>query len=314
MSKKLYKYMGPDILEISFARDGYVGFKCSLPEDYNDPYELFLSIDRNLDPELLAFYQESIGEMPQFPTTCFSQSPVVVPMWAHYAHTSSGFVVEIDEEQLKKCFDDISIADVSYIDRPNEEITPSLQRAFMTCKPRHTFFLHKTIMASAYFSKQTCWSYEQERRVVVPKNFIEDVNGNMIFFVPVECVSAIISGAKAKLEYPDKAKQLAGRIDCRVFQSSIGKSYPNKYMLDESGCVFVFDGAEIVEASKTCQTCKEPLLEAAEDDEEHNCSWCSVNESHRQHAAENNPYRMLNELGMLEKHLQGMEDIYRGKS
>jgi len=60
--------MGPEILDLAFSpEDEKVGFKCSLPEDYNDPYELFLSIDRTLDPQLLAFYQESIGEIPQIP-------------------------------------------------------------------------------------------------------------------------------------------------------------------------------------------------------------------------------------------------------
>lgn len=314
MSKKLYKYMGPDILELSFARDGYVGFKCSLPADYNDPYELFLSIDRNLDPQLLAFYQESIGEMPQLPTTCFSQSPVVVPMWAHYAHTSRGFVVEIDEERLEKSFEDISIGNVTYTDKPNEEITPSLQRAFGTCKPRHTFFLHKTIMASAYFSKQTCWSYEQERRVIVPKGLVEDVNGNMIFFVPLECVTSIISGAKADPDYISKAQKLAGEVGCRFFKSFIGKSFPNKYMRDKTGSVFIFDGEEITEPKKICRKCKKPMVMSVEDENDDCCSWCSINESHRQNAAENNPYRMLHEVGMLEKHVQGMEDIYRRKS
>ncbi|WP_086481984.1 DUF2971 domain-containing protein [Oceanospirillum sanctuarii] len=311
MTKKLYKYMGPDILQLSFNREGYVGFKCSLPEDYNDPYELFLSIDRNLSPQLLAFYQESIGEMPQCPTTCFSQSPVVVPMWAHYAHTSRGFVIEIDEEQLEKSFDDISIANVTYTDTPNKEITPSLQRAFATCKPRHTFFLHKMIMASAYFSKQTCWSYEQERRVIVPNEFVEDVKGNMIFFVPLECVTSIISGAKAAPDYIDQAKELAAKIGCRFFQSFIGKSFPSKYMRDEAGSVFIFDGEDISVSKKICRKCKEPMAESIED--EACCSWCSINESHRQYAARKNPYRMLHEAGILENHVQGMEDIYRRK-
>ncbi len=93
MSKNLYKYIGPEIFELSTAKLGVIGFKCSYPKDYNDPYELFLSIDTSIDTQLLAFYKESVGEIPQFPTTCFSKSPVVIPMWAHYGHSSKGFVI-----------------------------------------------------------------------------------------------------------------------------------------------------------------------------------------------------------------------------
>jgi len=315
VSKKIYKYMGPKILDLAFnPEDEKVGFKCSLPEDYNDPYELFLSIDRNLDPQMLAFYQESIGEVPQIPTTCFSKSPIVVPMWAHYAHTSRGFVVEIDEDELDAHFDEISICDVTYTDSPNENITPSLQRAFGTCKPRHTFFLHKILMHSAYFSKQTCWSYEQERRVVVPKQYIEDINGNMIFSVPTDCVTAIIAGSKTEPEYLDRAAEIAAEVGCEYFQSFVGKSFPEKYMKDETGGVYIFDGEGVIESPANCDECNEPITPPDTAVNEQKCSWCSISDSHREHAAENNPYRMLHELGMLDEHVQGMEDIYRGKS
>ena len=142
MSRKIYKYIGPKILELATARDEFFGLKCSYPKDYNDPYELFLSIDTNLDPQLLAFYKESVGEIPQYPTTCFSKSPVVVPMWAHYGHSSKGFVIEVDEDKLRDYFDDISIEDVDYSDSADEEIASCLTHAFATMKPRHTFFFH----------------------------------------------------------------------------------------------------------------------------------------------------------------------------
>jgi hypothetical protein len=315
MGKKIYKYMGPEILDLAFSPENEkVGFKCSLPEDYNDPYELFLSVDRTLDPQLLAFYQESIGKIPQIPTTCFSNSPIVVPMWAHYAHTSRGFVVEIDEAELKAHFDEISICDVSYTDSPDESITPSLQRAFGTCKPRHTFFLHKTLMHAAYFSKQTCWNYEQERRVVVPRQYIDEINANMIFRVPIDCITAIISGSKTEPEFLERAHEIVGEIGCEYFRSFIGRSFPEKYMKDETGDVYIFNGEGLIKAPATCDECNEPIASPKNTVNELKCSWCAVSDSHRENAADNNPYRMLHDLGMLDEHVERMENIYRGKS
>ncbi|MGO7863346.1 hypothetical protein ELH26_37190 [Rhizobium leguminosarum] len=72
MSKKLYKYIGPDHIDKIFSSHEEVTLKCSQPRDFNDPYELFLTTDFNIDPESLAVYAEAVGELPQLPTTCFS--------------------------------------------------------------------------------------------------------------------------------------------------------------------------------------------------------------------------------------------------
>ncbi len=312
MSKKLYKYIGPKILELSTSRTGFIGFKCSYPKGYNDPYELFLSIDTSIDTQLLAFYKDSVGEIPQIPTTCFSKSPVVVPMWAHYGHSSQGFVIEVDEDKLEEYFNDISIKDVTYTDIANEAITTSLSRAFVTCKPRHTFFLHKLVMASAYFSKQSCWSYELERRVIIPSKETEDINGNMIFSVPTDCVTAIVAGAKVEGEYWQKAEEISHSIGCKLYKAVVGKSFPEKYLKDLNGVVYIYKNGEIVKTTSICQTCSEPLKK--EDSKSKKCSWCAITETHETNAARNNPYRMLEHAGILEEHLRGMEDIYSGKS
>ena len=100
MGKKLYKYMGAEILNMAFEKEGFCSLKCSYPKDYNDPYELFLTISFNQTPEVLAFYKSIVSEIQQYPTTCFSKSPIVTPMWAHYANNGTGFVIEIDEDPL----------------------------------------------------------------------------------------------------------------------------------------------------------------------------------------------------------------------
>lgn len=314
MSKKLYKYVGPKILALAAEREGYVGFKCSYPKDYNDPYELFLSIDPNIEPELLAFYTESVGSIPQIPTSCFSKSPVVVPMWAHYGHSSRGFVIEIDEEKLASHFEDVSIDDIRYQDNADPDIVISLAHAFGTRKPRHTFFFHKQVMHSAYFSKQTCWSYEQERRVVVPQKYIEEVNGNMIFYVPIDCITAIIAGPYIEDEYLIVGQEIAQNVNCEMYKSFIGKSYSEMFLNDNDGKVYVFNGEQIVKACKICKICNEPISGSPDTEGDNTCSWCSITEAHKRDAADSNPYRVLQHAGILEEHIRGMESIWRGKS
>ena len=129
MGKKLYKYIAPGTLEKAFTDPSKCGFKFSYPKDYNDPFELFLTINFENDKEIAAFYKEVVIQIPQYPTTCFSKSPTVVPMWAHYAHNSEGFVIEIDEDKLKSIHSDIKIDDVVYRNEPRSEIGSTLQMA-----------------------------------------------------------------------------------------------------------------------------------------------------------------------------------------
>ncbi len=58
---KIYKYFSYDVLDLVFAREGFCGVKCSLPKDYNDPYELFLGMDLSIPPEHLAFCHDVIS-------------------------------------------------------------------------------------------------------------------------------------------------------------------------------------------------------------------------------------------------------------
>lgn len=135
MGNKIYKYFSHNVLDLVFSREGHCGIKCSLPKDYNDPFELFLGADLNVGPEGLATYRELIYELPQYASTCLSKSPVVAPMWAHYAQNHSGFVIEFDVEAIKEAFPDLAIKDVSYRDEPDDSIATSLARAAVTKKP-----------------------------------------------------------------------------------------------------------------------------------------------------------------------------------
>jgi len=305
MGKKIYKYIGPDILDSIFKKDGYCGLKCSYPEDYNDPYELFLSMDFNQTPDILAFYKESVGEVPQKPTTCFSKSPIVIPMWAHYAYNSQGFVLEIDEDLLKTHIVDAQISDITYKDEADPEMLYMIQRARVTMKPRHTIWLWQAMMNTAYFTKQTCWNYEEERRVVVEDENVIDEDGNMILYIPVDCISAIISGTRSTEENRIKGKELTDTLSCNYYDMKIGRSSTVPYLLDEDNYAYIYDDGIISLQDMSCAECFEPL----QIDDEETCAWCRINSEDIQNASESNPMNVLAAAGRLESYMQTISDI-----
>jgi hypothetical protein len=304
MVKKIYKYIGPELLDVVFSREDYCGFKFSYPKNYNDPYELFLSLDFKNDKQIAAFYNEVVMEMPQYPTTCFSNSPCITPMWAHYANNSKGFVIEIDENALKNHVKDARLTDVRYQDEPRAELQSTLQMAMFRGKPRDIMFLRNGVLHSAYFTKQKCWSYELERRLVVSDKDVIDVNGNMVLYIPVECVTAIISGPMTTSDFINKAQELSGSISCDHFHLKIAKNTPSPYFLNDNDRTFYFNGNEIVVSANSCSNCKEPIKL-----DQDMCMWCSITEEDEQEAASSNPLRAFHEMGILQDYVRTFNSI-----
>jgi hypothetical protein len=282
--------------------------KCSLPKDYNDPYELFLGVDLTVRPDLLAAYRELVAELPRRPTSCFSKSPIVAPMWAHYGDNHSGFVVEFDVDALKAAFPHIVIMDVTYRTEPSDEIAAHLQRAAGTKKPRHAYFLQQTVLASAYFSKDVAWSYEQECRLLDQEDYCETIAGNKILHVPIACCTALIVGKSATPETILRTKDIAAQGDMRWFHAIIGKSMAQPFMEAETGASAVFDGTEIAPAEKVCRSCAEPVSPNMS-----LCPWCSITEDDALEAAQGNPLRILDNHGTLESYYQGLEELARAR-
>jgi hypothetical protein len=151
----LYKYMGADIADVLLMDDDHFSIKLSHLKDYNDPYEFFLTISYQRPAAELAFYNKMIAMVLQQPVTCFAKSPVIIPMWAHYANNPTGFSLEIDEGKLEKHiinsgYSDISgLIDVEYRDVPIDGINEMLERAYQICKPRYIGFC-KNIFATPH--------------------------------------------------------------------------------------------------------------------------------------------------------------------
>lgn len=307
VSKRIYKYAGASYLH-SVVGDEGVTAKFSFPKDFNDPYELFLTIDFNEKPDVLALYADVIGELPQLPTTCFSRSPAVAPMWAHYAQNLTGFAVEFDEEALQKQFTECRFGDVKYKPSADDGLIETLHRAFVIGKPRYTYMLRAGVFNSAYFTKLECWSYEQERRMIAPETKIRRHNDIMLLDIPKECVTALICGPRASEETVQGLQTAADNLSCEYFQMKVGRSNAVPYFVDVNGDSYLFDGESISIAAASCKTCAEPVVNGND-----LCPWCSINDAHKQDAIERNAYRVLDHLGLLEEYVQGMDDITFGR-
>jgi len=301
---KLYKYFSPDIINKVFSIDKYATFKCNYPKDFNDPYELFLTIDYYERPEMLAYYSEVIGELPQIPTTCFSISPSIIPMWSHYAQNLQGFVIEIDEEKLALHFPKSNFGNVDYQDKPTDSVKESLYRAYGTLKGRHLYFLRQEVFGTAYFTKSKCWSYELERRMVINPEETRNSNGLMLIDIPIECISALICGPRTNAETRQLLNEAAKNINCSYFEMKIGRSSSTPFFIDSTGTSYVFVEGALSEPLKYCANCKEPLYTDAK-----KCSWCMIGESHKVAAAERNTFRIYDQFGLLEQYIASMENI-----
>ena len=304
--KNIYKYFGTASLDKVFSLKDHVTVKCSYPKDFNDPYELFLTVDFSEKPELLAYYADAVGNLDQIPTTCFSLAPSVIPMWAHYAQNHEGYAIEFDEESLVEEFPESGFGDVDYRDTADEALTDMLYRAAGTRKPRHTYLLRQGVFSAAYYTKATCWEYEKERRMVVSENETRQISDIILLDIPKKCIKSLVSGPRASSEIVEKLRKNAKELGCRYLQLKIGRSSAQPFFLDEHGNPYIFNGTEIVPTSECCSSCKEPVSAMKNE-----CSWCQINDSHRMEAARANPYRLYAHYGLLDSYIEQMNSVSR---
>lgn len=291
----VYKYFSADVFDLVFKTPGQVSLKCSLPKDYNDPYELFLGIDLGSDTEGLATYKVVVGDIPQLYTTCFSASPSSNPMWAHYGKNHSGFVVEFDREALTETIKGSKIAEVAYRDTPDDSILAHIQRASVTGKARHSMFMMDAIIHHAYFTKQTCWSYEQECRLV---NFNKYMSGSILEF-PTTPIRSIISGTNAGSDFDNKASKMADEIGSKFYKERIGKSYAEPFFIDRGNRTNSHSAGTISQCQFVCEKCNEPT----QINEEY-CPWCKITESHITDASHRSMLVAIDRSGGLDDYIR----------
>jgi hypothetical protein len=305
--------MGADVADKLMIDDKHIGIKFSFLKDYNDPYEFFLTIQYNRKPEELAFYLEMIDMVLEEPATCFTKSPVITPMWAHYANNSAGFSIEINEEKLlehinKNGFKDgFSIQDVRYKDEP-DDVEDLLARAYHICKPRYIYFLQSYIRQAAYLTKQTCWSYEQERRLIIDKGALKKINDwLMLLPVPINCISAVIVGKNASESLKESIFELSKKAKCKYFEVVFGRSTTNPFLLTKKSETYAFNNGKIESVKQCCKKCHEPIYLKSR--VKKYCGWCSITDKHRKNAAFRNSFRMLESAGILPQYIAAQNAV-----
>lgn len=309
MSKHVYKYVGASYVGAVFELRNYVTLKCSYPKDFNDPYELFLTVDFREKPGALAFYKEVVGELPQLPVTCFSSAPHVIPMWAHYAENLSGVVIELNQEALEASFPDSRVGDIDYRSGPDPSLTEMLYRAYVIGKWRYLYLLRQGVFSSAYYSKAKGWSYEKERRLLLKREFLRsNTDALMLVDVPRDCVSAIICGPRASSATVSAAREKSQLLRSNWYQMKIGRSSAEPYFVDADGLIHIYRRGKITPAKHICDSCEEPIASGRVI-----CSWCQIEESHEVDAAERNTFRILAHYGKLEQYISDMDDITFGR-
>lgn len=255
---------------------------------------------------MLACYAEAIGEMPQYPTTCFSKSPVVIPMWAHYAFNQNGFVIEFSEEEMKEEFEEAKFRDVDYTDVPLNDFSDLVARVLHIGKPRYTYFLRGAVINAAYFSKSTCWNYEHERRMVVSNADVSISGDLMVMNVPGRCVSSIICGAKVDGDTKSKLRDFADKMSANFYEVIIGRTSAVPYFVDVNGRSYSFVDGEISPSLNSCASCSEPTR--ADEDE---CVWCQITDETKLEVAMKNPFRIIDSYGGLQNYIAQMDAISR---
>ena len=259
----------------------------------------------DIKPDVFAFFLEILGDVPQHPTTCFSNRLDIVPMWAHYALDSKGFCLEIDEEALLEAIPDCTLNDVSYTDDKDNFDLGLLHYAHMTTKPRHTYFLKTSAFHNAYFKKAPYWNYEEERRLVISDSDVSKVNYLMILGLPISCVTAIISGSRAEEKTLEACEEICRNLSLNHHQMIIGRSSLTPYFRNQNDKTFQFTTDCLEEVEVHCRSCGEPI----QAEERKLCFWCSIDEEHKEDAAGRNPYRILHHAGLLDEYLDGMDKI-----
>ena len=93
-----------------------------------------------------------------------------------------------------------------------------LHRAFKIGKYRYTYFLRRGVFSAAYFTKTSCWAYEQERRMIVPEESTRSASGLILLDIPSKCVTSIIVGSKTTNETKQALTKKAEELGCECFE------------------------------------------------------------------------------------------------
>ncbi|HUP80610.1 MAG TPA: DUF2971 domain-containing protein, partial [Pirellula sp.] len=289
----LFKYVGKKAAEAALKTQGQFSLRFNLPKNYNDPYELFLNTDKPLETrEEIAFYECFLRELPDEAVTCFSKRPESVVMWAHYCGEGTGICLAIDENDLVNQFEQAFIDDVEYTAVPAMVSAYDVKYACTTKKNRHTEQLMRMAMRAAYFRKRADWSYEHERRLVVSKELVPEIDGRMIATFPASCLRFIILGPKAESSLVEHVVDWAGRSGISVLQMCYSRKRYQPFFTSNDKSFEWRDGA-FVSPLFRCAECMEPI-----EQDTRVCEWCQISDEDKHLALISSQFALFRMYGL----------------
>jgi hypothetical protein len=280
-----------------------------LPKDYNDPYELFLLPDGELDGvEERAFYEFFLRNLPQVPVTCFSRRPDSVVMWAHYCQLGSGVCLAIDEEAILSEVDLAYLEDVVYSDEPARVATSLVARACTTKKLRHTESVLASANLAAYLTKRRDWAYERECRMIVLPDAVFQKNNMLLARFTAHCLKYVIVGPKATKETSDHVKRWADKSGVDLLEMQCSRRRHDPFFTADNR-TFEWASDRFEASPFRCAVCREPLVKQLS-----LCEWCQITEGEKRAAGQRNAMVLALHLGVMKGvpfALEGLE--LRGK-
>jgi hypothetical protein len=152
------------------------------------------SIQKRLDgvsTQMMPLLQETMARKLEelLGVLCLSESPKSLLMWAHYADSHRGFVVQFDDTSP---FFDTRVTE-------NDELRHLRQVTYSSKRPSLT--LSEVEDGSAFLTKGVEWEYEAEWRMIVPLADASQVIGTgpeavHLFGFPAEAVTSVIFGCR----------------------------------------------------------------------------------------------------------------------
>lgn len=267
----IYKYLGLSIKDVFSECGNSFTIKISTLKEYNDPYEQFLTIDFSQDPSDIAQYKEAIRNEVDCFVSCFSKSPDIPPMWAHYANNMTGIVLEIDEGYLHDAISSdnneslIQFSDIEYRETPNPDLQRAIMLAQTTCDRRNYFRQQSAIRYAMYFYKTSSWQYENERRLLLDPNIkytpkkIGQGNTINLLELTSECITSIIYSDESNLTLEDRAllELLKNKNRIQIYQAKVDKAVMRPYFVDDSLEAYQFIDNKF-QVIRSCCKCNAP--------------------------------------------------------
>lgn len=136
-----------------------------------------------------------------FGILCLSESAENLVMWAHYADSHRGFVIEFDEHSP---FFDCRLT-------PDDELRHLRKVSYNSRRPSLT--LADVEDFSPFMTKSTAWEYEAEWRMIVPLDTASKIIGEgaqalHLFDFPAEAITSVVLGCRMAVHKKEEVRKI----------------------------------------------------------------------------------------------------------